>query len=148
MPRPRALAARRTLPRCLVSTGLSRRWNPRSRALGISQLAGLVVVAITATRLERRRHPVRRARLAVSVVLNGALQVAVVLIPILILVSFAIGAPLHRRPAVLSDSRSLLGAWHGYDGDSRRTPYGRRCRVVGLYIIIAATSSVGFRPTR
>ena len=86
---------------CGVAAALVSDWfvealEPAINALGISQaFAGLVVVAIAGNAVENvvgiRLAAEGKADLAVSVVLNSALQVAVALIPILILVSFAIG---------------------------------------------------------
>ena len=80
-------------------TGSSTRSEPAIEVLGISQaFAGLVVVAIAGNAVENvvgiRLAAQGKADLAVSVILNSALQVAVALIPILVLVSFC-----HRRRA-------------------------------------------------
>ena len=86
---------------CGVAAALVSDWfvetlEPAIEVLGISQgFAGLVVVAIAGNAVENvvgiRLAIEGKADFAVSVVLNGALQVAVALIPILILVSFALG---------------------------------------------------------
>jgi Ca2+:H+ antiporter len=86
---------------CGIAAALVSDWfvdalEPAIEVLGISQaFAGLVVVAIAGNAVENvvgiRLAAQGKADLAVSVVLNSALQVAVALIPILILVSFAIG---------------------------------------------------------
>lgn len=82
---------------CGVATVLVADWfvealDPAIARLGISQtFAGIVVVAIagnTAGIVEIRLALEGKADLALSVALNGALQVAVALIPILILISF------------------------------------------------------------
>jgi Ca2+:H+ antiporter len=80
----------------LVSEWFVEALAPAIGSLGISQaFAGLVVVAIAGNAVENvvgiRFAAEGRADLAVSVVLNSALQVAVALIPILVLVSFVIG---------------------------------------------------------
>ena len=83
---------------------------PAIEVLGISQaFAGLVIVAIAGNAVEHAvgiQLAIRgKAELAVSVVLNSALQVAVALVPILILVSLV-----HRRHAVHPrDSADLRG---------------------------------------
>jgi Ca2+:H+ antiporter len=82
---------------CGVATVLVSDWfvqalNPAIDRLGISEaFAGIVVVAIvgnTVGVVEVRLALQGKADLALSVALNGALQVAVALIPILILISF------------------------------------------------------------
>ena len=81
----------------LVSEWFVEALKPAIEALGITQaFAGLVVVAIAGNAVE---HVVGvqlagggKADLAVSVVLNSALQVAVALVPILVLVSFSSAA--------------------------------------------------------
>jgi Ca2+:H+ antiporter len=80
----------------LVSEWFVEALAPAIGSLGISQaFAGLVVVAIAGNAVENvvgiRFAAEGKADLAVSVVLNSALQVAVALIPILVLVSFVIG---------------------------------------------------------
>src|SRR6476469_4762221 len=82
----------------LVSDWFVEALKPAIETLGISQaFAGLVLVAIAGNAVENvvgiRLAAEGKADLAVSVVLNSALQVAVALIPILIFVSFAIGGP-------------------------------------------------------
>ncbi|HWK66094.1 MAG TPA: sodium:proton exchanger [Rhizobiaceae bacterium] len=82
---------------CGVTTVLLADWfiealKPATERLGISEaFAGLVIVAIASNTVgivEIRLAFQGRADLAVSVALNGALQVAVAVIPFLVLVSF------------------------------------------------------------
>ena len=114
-------------------------------ARGISQVfAGLVIVAIAGNAVE---HAVGiqlawrgKAELAVSVVLNSALQVAVALIPILILVSLFIGGTpftLAIPPllAIAVGLAILVVTIVTVDGEADMTDGAALC---GLYVIIAA----------
>lgn len=118
---------------------------PAIEALGISQaFAGLVIVAIAGNAVE---HAVGiqlawrgKAELAVSVVLNSALQVAVALVPILILVSFFIGgAPFTLAiPPLLAIAVALavlVVTIVTVDGEADMVDGAALC---GLYVIIAA----------
>ena len=114
-------------------------------APGISQaFAGLVVVAVAGNAVENvigiRLAAQGKADFAVSVVLNSALQVAVALIPILILVSFALGG----APFTLAVSPILAVALFlsvlvvtvvMVDG---RADIVDGTALIGLYIIVAA----------
>jgi Ca2+:H+ antiporter len=118
---------------------------PAIEALGISQaFAGLVVVAIAGNAVENvigiRLAAQGKADFAVSVVLNSALQVAVALIPILILVSFALGG----APFTLAISPILAVALFlsvlvvtvvTVDG---RADVVDGTALIGLYVIVAA----------
>ena len=117
---------------------------PAIEAFGISQaFAGLVVVAIAGNAVENvigiRLAAQGKAEFAVSVVLNSALQVAVALIPILILVSFALGG----APFTLAISPILAVALFlsvlvvtvvTVDG---RADVVDGVALIGLYIIVA-----------
>src|SRR6476659_618423 len=129
----------------LVSDWFVEALEPAINALGISQaFAGLVVVAIAGNAVENvvgiRFAAEGKADLAVSVVLNSALQVAVALIPILILVSFVIGGtpftlvipPIHAVALFLS---VLVVTVVTVDG---RADLVDGAALVGLYVIIAA----------
>ena len=118
---------------------------PAIEILGISQtFAGLVIVAIAGNAVE---HFVGvqlawrgKAELAVSVVLNSALQVAVALVPILILVSLFIGgAPFTLAiPPLLAIAVGLavlVVTIVTVDGEADMTD---GAALVGLYVIIAA----------
>jgi Ca2+:H+ antiporter len=118
---------------------------PSIEVLGISQtFAGLVVVAIAGNAVENvvgiRLAAAGKADLAVSVVLNGALQVAVALIPILILISFAFGGlPFTLAiPPILAITlffSVLVVTVVTVDGQADMVD---GAALVGLYVIIAA----------
>ena len=152
MPAPR-LAARRAVV-VLVACGLAAAFvsdwfvdalEPAIEVLGISQaFAGLVVVAIAGNAVE---HVVGvqlawrgKAELAVSVVLNSALQVAVALVPILVLVSFFLGGTAFTLaiPPILAASvflAVLVVTIVTVDGEADMVD---GAALVGLYVIIAA----------
>ena len=118
----------------LVSDWFVEALEPAIEALGISQaFAGLVLVAIAGNAVENvvgiRLAAEGKADLAVSVVLNSALQVAVALIPILILVSFAIGGTIYAGHPAYPRSRavSLSSRGHGSDGRWPCRRGRRRC---------------------
>ncbi|MBU6526622.1 sodium:proton exchanger [Methylocystis sp. MJC1] len=80
----------------LVSDWFVEALEPAIDTLGLSQtFAGLVVVAIAGNAIENvvgvRLAAAGKSELAVSVVLTSALQVAVVVVPVLILTSFGMG---------------------------------------------------------
>jgi Ca2+:H+ antiporter len=118
---------------------------PAIEALGVSQaFAGLVIVAIAGNAVE---HFVGvqlayrgKAELAVSVVLNSALQVAVALIPILILASLVIGGTPFTLaiPPILAIAVGLavlVVTIVTLDGEADMVD---GAALVGLYVIIAA----------
>jgi Ca2+:H+ antiporter len=76
------------------------------------------------------------------VVLNSSLQVALALIPVLVLASFVIGAPTHLTlvlPPLLLGSMflaALLGALVVYDGEST---WLEGVALIGLYVMVAAS---------
>jgi Ca2+:H+ antiporter len=134
---------------CGTAAALVSEWfvdalEPAIETLGISQaFAGLVVVAIAGNAVENVvgiRFAARgKADLAVSVVLNSALLIAVVVVPILILVSLWIGG----APLTLAVSPMLAVALFlsvlvvtvvTVDG---RADMVDGAALVGLYIIIA-----------
>jgi Ca2+:H+ antiporter len=119
---------------------------PAMATLGMSEaFAGLVVVALAGNAVENvvgiqaaaRNH----AELAVSLILNSSLQVAVALTPALVLLSMVIGAapltlvvtPLLAGSVALS---ALLTAFIVFDGESN---WLEGLALVGLYAIIAAS---------
>jgi Ca2+:H+ antiporter len=117
---------------------------PAIEVLGISQtFAGLVVVAIAGNAVENvvgiRLAVQGKADFAVSVVLNSALQVAVVLIPILILVSFALGgAPFTLAiPPILAAALFLSVLVVTVVTVDGRADIVDGAALVGLYVIIA-----------
>jgi Ca2+:H+ antiporter len=118
---------------------------PAITDLGISQaFAGLVIVAIAGNAVE---HVVGvqfaargKADLAVSVILNSSLQVALVVIPVIVLASwFITGAvfTLVLAPLLLAALflTAILGAVIVFDG---RADLVEGAALVGLYGIIAA----------
>jgi Ca2+:H+ antiporter len=135
---------------CGVAAALVSDWfvdalEPAIEVLGMSQaFAGLVVVAIAGNAVENvvgiRLAAQGKADLAVSVVLNSALQVAVALIPILILVSFAFGGmpftlvipPILAAALFLSVLVTTVVTMDG------RADIVDGAALIGLYVIIAA----------
>ena len=135
---------------CGVAAALVSEWfvgalEPAIEAVGIKQaFAGLVIVAIAGNAVE---HAVGiqlawrgKAELAVSVVLNSALQVAVALVPIVVLVSYFIGgAPFTLAiPPILAASvflAVLVVTIVTVDGEADMVD---GAALVGLYVIIAA----------
>ena len=132
-----------------IAAGFVSEWfvdalEPAIEARGISQaFAGLVIVAIAGNAVE---HFVGiqlawrgKAELAVSVVLNSALQVAVALVPILVLASFVFGgAPFTLAiPPILAASvflAVLVVTIVTVDGEADMVD---GAALVGLYVIIA-----------
>jgi Ca2+:H+ antiporter len=118
---------------------------PAMRVLGISDtFAGLVVVAIAGNAIENlvgiQLAWRNQADYAVSVILNSSLQVALGLIPVLVLLSFGMGGavltlvlpPLLIAALLLT---ALVTAFVVYDGESI---WLEGLALVGLYCIIAA----------
>ena len=144
-PPPSSSSPSPALGAALVSEWFVDALEPAIEALGISQaFAGLVIVAIAGNAVE---HAVGiqlawrgKAELAVSVVLNSALQVAVALVPILILVSFFIGGTpftLAIPPllAIAVGLAVLVVTIVTVDGEADMVDGAALC---GLYVIIAA----------
>ena len=138
------------LAACGVAAALVSDWfvealEPAIEALGISQaFAGLVVVAIAGNAVENvvgiQLAWRGKAELAVSVVLNSALQVAVALVPILVLVSFFLGGTPFTLaiPPILAASlflAVLVVTIVTVDGEADIVD---GAALVGLYVIIAA----------
>jgi Ca2+:H+ antiporter len=135
---------------CGVAAALVSEWfvgalEPAIAAVGISQaFAGLVIVAIAGNAVE---HAVGiqlawkgKAELAVSVVLNSALQVAVALVPVLVLVSLFIGGTPFTLaiPPILAAAvflAVLVVTIVTVDGEADMVD---GAALVGLYVIIAA----------
>jgi Ca2+:H+ antiporter len=118
---------------------------PAMRVLGVSDtFAGLVVVAIAGNAIENlvgiQLAWKNQADYAVSVILNSSLQVALGLIPALVLLSFVIGGsiltlvlpPLLIAALLLT---ALACAFVVYDGESI---WLEGLALIGLYCIIAA----------
>jgi Ca2+:H+ antiporter len=135
---------------CGVAAALVSEWfvdalEPAIAVLGISQaFAGLVVVAIAGNAVENvvgvQLAWRGKAELAVSVVLNSALQVAVALVPILVLVSFAMGGTPFTLaiPPIMAAAlflAVLVVTIVTVDGEADMVD---GAALVGLYVIIAA----------
>lgn len=124
---------------------------PAMATLGLSEeFVGLVIVAIAGNAVENVVGITAAARnegdLAVSLILNSSLQVALLLLPALVLISIFLGGPMLTliAPPLLITSlglASVLGALIVSDGESN---YVEGLALVGLYIIIAG--SVWFGP--
>ena len=118
---------------------------PAIDSLGISQaFAGLVIVAIVGNAVENVvgiQFAMRnRADLAVSVIMNASLQVAVALIPVLVFVSYAIGGSaftlvIPPMLAVAMMLAAIIGVVVTADGEADMVD---GAALVGLYVIIAA----------
>jgi Ca2+:H+ antiporter len=128
----------------LVSDWFVEALGPAIEALGISQaFAGLVVVAIAGNAVENvvgiRLAAQGKADFAVSVVLNGALQIAVALIPILILVSYAFGGTPFTLaiPPILAAALFLSVLVVTVVTVDGRADVVDGAALVGLYVIIA-----------
>jgi Ca2+:H+ antiporter len=115
-------------------------------SLGMSQaFAGLVVVAIAGNAVENfvgiSAMLADKGDLAVSVILNSSLQVALVLAPVLVLASLVMGgatltlvvSPLLVAALALT---ALLAALVVIDGEST---WIEGLALIGLYVILAAS---------
>ncbi len=139
------------LSAALVSDWFVEALRPAMASLHMSEtFVGLVIVAIAGNAVENvvgitaAAH--NQADLAVSLILNSALQVALLLIPVLVLISILTGgAPLTLvAPPLLIAALGLaavLGALIVFDGEST---WLEGVALIGLYVIIAA--SVWFGP--
>jgi Ca2+:H+ antiporter len=119
---------------------------PSMSALGLSEaFVGLVIVAIAGNAVENvvgvqmalRNKP----DLAISLILNSSLQVALALTPALVLLSPFLGGAhltliLPQLMIVALALTALLGAFVVYDGEST---WLEGAALIGLYIIIAAS---------
>ncbi len=124
---------------------------PALASLGISEaFAGLVIVAIAGNAVENvagiQAALRNKADLAISLVLNSSLQVALALIPALVLISVVIGGPaltLVTSPLLVGalGLSVFLGALVVFDGEST---WLEGLALIALYVIIAA--SVWFGP--
>ena len=119
---------------------------PAMATLGMSEaFAGLVVVAIAGNAVENivgvQAAARNEADLAVSLILNSSLQVAIALVPALVLLSAFVGTamltlvttPLLLGAVALS---AILTAFIVFDGEST---WLEGLALVGLYVIIAAS---------
>lgn len=128
----------------LVSDWFVEALEPAIDTLGLSQtFAGLVVVAIAGNAIENvvgiRLAAAGKAELAISVMLTSALQVAVVIVPVLVLVSFAMGGaaftlvipPIMAAALFLS---VLVVTVVTVDGEADMVD---GAALIGLYVVIA-----------
>jgi Ca2+:H+ antiporter len=134
----------------LVSDWFVEALRPAMAAIGLSEaFVGLVIVAIAGNAVE---HVVgvqmayrNRPDLAISLILNASLQVALALIPALVIISLIAPAPLTLvlSPLLLASVAlsAILAAVIVFDGEST---WLEGLSLVGLYVIIAA--SVWFGP--
>jgi Ca2+:H+ antiporter len=119
---------------------------PAMGTLGMSEsFAGLVVVAIAGNAVENfvgiRAMLANKGDLAISLILNSSLQVALALTPILVIASLVIGgsaltlvlSPLLVAALALA---TLLAAFVVIDGEST---WLEGLALVGLYVIVAAS---------
>ena len=118
---------------------------PAMAALGISEeFVGLVVVAIAGNAVENVVGVQAALRndvdLAVSLILNSSLQVALALTPVLVLLSVLIGGGaltlvLSPLLVVALATSAIFGAFVVFDGEST---WLEGLALIGLYVIIAA----------
>ena len=135
----------------LVSDWFVEALRPAMAVLGFSEtFVGLIIVAIAGNAVENVVGIAAAARneadLAVSLILNSSLQVALLLIPVLVILSTVLGGPVLTLvvPHLLIASVALaaiLAAFIIFDGEAN---YLEGLALVGLYVIIAL--SVWFGP--
>jgi Ca2+:H+ antiporter len=127
---------------------------PAMASLSLSEaFVGLVVVAIAGNAVENVvgvQMAIRdKSDLAISLILNSSLQVALALTPVLVIISLFMGAPFLTLvlPPLLIASLALaaiLAAFIVYDGEST---WLEGAALIGLYVIIAASVWWGPRIT-
>ena len=129
----------------LVSDWFVSALEPATEALGMSEaFAGLVVVAIAGNAVENvvgvQLAARNRPDFAISVIVNSALQIALVLTPVLVFASLFMATTLTLVfPTLLAFSLLLaagLAALVVYDGEST---WEEGSILVGLYVVIAAS---------
>jgi Ca2+:H+ antiporter len=129
----------------LVSDWFVTALKPATEALGMSQVfAGLIVVAIAGNAVENvvgvQLAARNRPDFAISVIINSALQVALLLTPIIVFASLFFATPLTLVFPTLLAISLLLSAWIlavvVYDGDST---WEEGAILVGFYVVIAAS---------
>lgn len=118
---------------------------PAMDALGINEIfAGLIVVAIAGNAIENlvgiQLAMRNKADYAVSVILNSSLQIALILYPLLIIISFFLGGAVLSfvlSPLLLASFALavFVSAFIVFDGESI---WLEGVALIGLYIIIAA----------
>lgn len=119
--------------------------SPSMAQLHIAEgFVGLVIVAIAGNAVENvvgiQMAMRNKPDLAISLILNSALQVALVLTPVLVILSALIGGPqltLVLSPLLLGSLAltAVLAAFITYDGESN---WVEGVALIGLYVIIAA----------
>jgi Ca2+:H+ antiporter len=118
---------------------------PATEALGMSEVfAGLIVVAIAGNAVENvvgvQLAARNRPDFAISVIINSALQVALLLTPVLVFASLFFATTLTLVFPTLLAICLLLAAWIlavvVYDGEST---WEEGTILVGLYVVIAAS---------
>ena len=118
---------------------------PATETLGMSEaFAGLVVVAIAGNAVENvvgvQLAAKNRPDFAISVIINSALQVALLLTPVLVFASLFFATPLTLVFSPLLAICLLLAAWIlavvVYDGQST---WEEGAILVGFYVVIAAS---------
>ncbi len=129
----------------LVSDWFVAALRPATATLGMSEaFAGLVVVAIAGNAVENvvgvQLAARNRPDFAISVIMNSALQIALVLTPVLVFASLFFATDLTLVfPTLLAISLLLaagLGALVVYDGEST---WEEGSILIGLYVVIAAS---------
>jgi Ca2+:H+ antiporter len=118
---------------------------PATHAMGLSQaFTGLVVVAIAGNAVENlvgiQLALKNKPDYAVSVILNSSLQIALMLIPLLVIVSFFVGpAPmtlvLNPMLLVALILAAVVPAWVVFDGEAI---WLEGSALIGLYVLIAS----------
>jgi Ca2+:H+ antiporter len=118
---------------------------PATETLGMSEaFAGLVVVAIAGNAVENvvgvQLAARNRPDFAISVIVNSALQIALVLTPVLVFASLFFGTTLTLVfPTLLAISLLLAAAITAlvvYDGEST---WEEGAILIGLYVVVAAS---------
>jgi len=118
---------------------------PATESLGMSQaFAGLVVVAIAGNAVENvvgvQLAAQNRPDFAISVIINSALQVALLLTPLLVFASLLFATTLTLVFPTMLAIALLLGAWVMgvvvYDGEST---WEEGAILVGLYVVVGAS---------
>lgn len=117
---------------------------PAMASAGLSEaFVGLVIVAIAGNAVENvagiQAAAADKPDLAISLIVNSSLQVALALTPVLVFVSYAMGGPaltLVLSPLLIGALAlaALLGALIVYDGEAT---WLEGLALVGLYVIIA-----------
>lgn len=129
----------------LVSEWFVAALEPATEAMGLSQaFTGLVVVAIAGNAIENlvgiQLALKNKPDYALSVILNSSLQIALMLVPLLVLISFFVGAapmtlvlpPMLLVALILA---AVIPAWVVFDGEAI---WLEGAALVGLYVLIAS----------